>query len=46
MGKRGWIAKVWTVLLTSLALLTLALAGEQIYSRPLLSLVISAIHGG
>ena len=46
MGKRGRIAKVWTVLLTSLALLTLALAGEQLYSRPLLSLVIGAIHGG
>ena len=46
MGKRGWIAKFWTVLLISLALLTLALAGEQLYSRPLLSLVIGAIHGG
>ena len=46
MGKRGRIAKFWTVLLTSLALLTLALAGEQLYSRPLLSLVIGAIHGG
>ena len=46
MGKRGWIAKFWTVLLISLALLMLALAGEQLYSRPLLSLVIGAIHGG
>ena len=46
MGKRGRIAKLWTVLLISLALLMLALAGEQLYSRPLLSLVISAIHGG
>jgi FG-GAP-like repeat len=46
MGKRGWIAKFWTILLISLALLTLALAGVQLYSRPLLSLVISAIHGG
>ena len=46
MGKRGWIAKFWTILLISLALLTLALAGEQLYSRPLLSLVIGAIHGG
>ena len=46
MGKRGWIAKFWTVLLIALALLMLALAGEQLYSRPLLSLVISAIHGG
>ena len=46
MGKRGWIAKFWTVLLISLALLLLALAGEQLYSRPLLSLVIGAIHGG
>src|SRR5271156_130122 len=46
MGKRGRIAKLWTVLLIALALLMLALAGEQLYSRPLLSLVISAIHGG
>ena len=46
MGKRGWIAKFWTILLISLALLMLALAGVQLYSRPLLSLVISAIHGG
>ena len=46
MGKRGWIAKFWTVLLISLALLMLALAGEQLYSRPLLSFVIGAIHGG
>jgi len=46
MGKRGRIAKFWTILLISLALLTLALAGVQLYSRPLLSLVISAIHGG
>src|SRR5271170_1487836 len=46
MGKRGWIAKLWTVVLIALALLMLALAGEQLYSRPLLSLVISAIHGG
>src|ERR1700733_1591734 len=46
MGKRGRIAKFWTILLISLALLTLALAGVELYSRPLLSLVISAIHGG
>ena len=46
MGKRGWVAKFWTILLISLALLMLALAGEQLYSRPLLSLVIGAIHGG
>src|SRR5271154_672876 len=46
MGKRGWIAKLWTVVLIALALLMLALAGEQLYTRPLLSLVISAIHGG
>src|SRR5271155_1197796 len=46
MGKRGRIAKIWTVLLIALALLMLALAGEQLYSRPLLSLVIGAIHGG
>ena len=46
MGKRGRIAKFWTVLLIALALLMLALAGEQLYSRPLLSLVIGAIHGG
>jgi hypothetical protein len=46
MGKRGWIAKFWTILLIGLALLMLALAGEELYSRPLLSLVISAIHGG
>src|SRR5271156_2122092 len=46
MGKRGRIAKLWTVVLIALALLMLALAGEQLYSRPLLSLVISAIHGG
>ncbi len=32
-GKRGWIAKFWTVLLISLALLTLALASEQLCSR-------------
>src|SRR5271166_4379605 len=46
MAKRNRIAKLWTVVLTCLALLTLALAGEQLYSRPLLSLVVGAIHGG
>src|SRR5271169_6218005 len=46
MGKRGWIAKLWTIVLIALALLMLALAGEQLYSRPLLSLVVGAIHGG
>jgi len=46
MAKQNRIAKLWTVVLTCLALLTLALAGEQLYSRPLLSLVVSAIHGG
>src|SRR5271166_2168221 len=46
MAKRNRIAKLWTVVLTCFALLTLALAGEQIYSRPLLSLVVGAIHGG
>ena len=39
-------AKLWTVVLVGLALFTLLLAGENLYSRPLLSLFVSAIHGG
>ena len=46
MGKTSAITKFWTVVLTSLGLLMLVLAGEQLYSRPLLSLVVRALHGG
>ena len=41
MAKRSRIAKLWTVVLGSLALLMLALSGEQVYGRPLLSLVVA-----
>ena len=39
-------AKLWTVVLVGLGLFTLLLAGENLYSRPLLSLFVYAIHGG
>jgi hypothetical protein len=46
VGKTSAITKIWTVVLTSLGLLMLVLAGEQLYSRPLLSLVVRALHSG
>lgn len=40
------IAKFWTIVLVGLAFLMVALAGEQLYSRPLLSLLVQEFHGG
>lgn len=43
---RNRIAKFWTVVLVALAFLMLALAGQELYSRPLLSLLVQEFHGG
>jgi hypothetical protein len=43
---RSRTEKLWTVVLVGLAFLMVALAGERLYSRPMLSLVVRALHGG
>ncbi len=44
--KRRWIGRLWTIVLVGLAFLMLALAGERLYSRPLLSMLVRALHEG